>query len=195
MKYLISTVGVIFAFAGTGCDDDSSATALPATGATASVLCGISESGSQQLVYDNFDPQTSTNTAVDESLDYAYSWTCAGTDRTLSGNGVPNHVTTDGEFASKITAQTVAFTFPLDPALGTAATDTKEPGYAINSIKLDPATAGRCPDTATQASDCDPGGGTDTWQMVALPGATSPWLFGFGVDTSNAHAQKNSYPN
>jgi hypothetical protein len=158
---------------------------------TSSVFCSLKDSGTQRLVYDNYNPMTSQNISIDEALNYNYSWTCQDSARKLEGNGVPNHVVTGGSFATKVSAQTVSVSFPSNPALTSQATSVKEPGYAINSVKFDPATAGTCPDTAVDDKACDYGAGSDTWKMVALGGDTSPWKFGFGTDKSNAHVQPN----
>ncbi|MEZ5652856.1 MAG: YHYH protein [Burkholderiaceae bacterium] len=154
------------------------------------VGCGITDSGSQRLQYQWALPGSEAST-VDESLPYLSDWTCSGDLRSLSGNGVPNHSVTGGEFATQISAQNIAIDFSLSPALATGATAVKEPAYARNGVKFDPATAGTCPSSATSAADCDPAMGFDPWRMEALPGSVESWQFGFGVDSSNAHVQPN----
>ncbi len=157
---------------------------------TANVLCTLSETGSQQLVYTQGRPGSAT-TEVDETLGYNFAWVCDGDSRTLTGNGVPNHAVTGGAFASTLSEQAVSQTFPIAPARIGEITVVKEPGYALNSIKFDPATAGTCPDNATDDSDCNYAMGSDTWSMVATPGTVSPWKFDFGVDGNDAHVQPN----
>ncbi|MFN3199482.1 MAG: YHYH protein [Bradymonadia bacterium] len=161
----------------------------PVGDGTANVLCGYGEEGEQQLVYNHMNPMNGTTTPVDTTLAYNFTWSCDEMERTVTGNGVPNHVVTGGEFASQISAQTISFSMTLTPELTGQVTNVKEPGYALNSVKFDPATAGTCPDDATAVGDCDPGMGSDMWRMVATPGDTSPWQFGFGVDINDAHVQ------
>lgn len=161
------------------------------TSTTANVLCSFTGSGDQNLVYTLGGGPNPNQTAIDEVLAYNFTWACNGTDRTLSGNGVPNHAVTGGVFASQLTAQTISQTFPLEPVLAAQVTQVKEPGYALNSVKFDPATAGTCPDNAVDDSDCNYAMGSDTWGMVATAGDTSPWKFGFGVDENDAHVQPN----
>jgi hypothetical protein len=162
---------------------------MESTTITSKVLCDLSEEGQQNVIYDHVNFKNNTSTAVDEVLDYNYSWSCANEERTLTGNGVPNHAVSGGQFASKISSQSVEKTFSLNPEKTSAITNLREPGYALNSIKFEPATAGTCPDQAENDTTCDYGAGRDTWRMVALPGETSPWIFDFGVDKSNAHVQ------
>ena len=81
-----------------------------------------------------------------------YSWTSDDTSRILSGNGIPNHEV--GTFPNpnnpnSISEQNVSKIFTLCPIL---VSNTGVPiggpagaiAYAINSVKFDPATAGRC---------------------------------------------------
>lgn len=116
-------------------------------------------------------------------------WTCTSTTRTMTGNGIPDHPVTTGNFATPISAQTLTISFRFVPALGTAAVTTGNPGYALNSVKFDPGTAGTC---AANATSTAPGGGcvanmgTDPWRLEAIGGA-----FQFGTDESNAHVQPN----
>lgn len=154
---------------------------------TASALCGLSESGQQQLVYTLGGP--GGGGAVDELLDFAFDWACDATNRTLTGNGVPNHATPNGSFATRVSAQNVNVDFPIAPAHTGENTVTRESGYALNGVKFDPATAGTCADDATSDRNCNYAMGTDAWNMVATPGDTSPWRFTFGVDDSDAHVQ------
>ncbi len=153
------------------------------------VLCDFEHGGTQKLNYSVFSPESGINRFVADDLEYSFMWICENSERILIGNGVPNHSVTNGEFATPILAQDVKWTFPLHPVNRNIATPVKEPGFAINSVKFDPGTAGTCPDEAVDELDCDPGAGRDTWRMVALPGEVSPWKFDFGTDTSNAHVQ------
>ena len=83
-----------------------------------------------------------------------YSWTSNDLDRILSGNGIPNHEV--GTFPnpncpSAISEQNVNQTFSLCPSIvSETGVQVGGPGgtiaYAINSVKFDPGTAGRCND-------------------------------------------------
>ncbi len=117
-------------------------------------------------------------------------WSCSAGVRTLTGNGIPNHPVTTGAFATPMSAQVINVSMRLMPlAAATASGSIMTPGYALNSVKFDPATAGSCTATATSTA---PGGGcvaamgTDPWRLEAIGGA-----FTFGTDESNAHVQPN----
>ena len=118
-----------------------------------------------------------------------YSWTSDDLNRILSGNGIPNHEV--GTFPNPdnpntISEQNVSATFTLCPTL---VSDTGEPAggpagaiaYAINSVKFDPATAGRCNDEG----ECSLAQGQGNWNIEALGHET----FDFGDDMNHAHVQ------
>ena len=118
-----------------------------------------------------------------------YSWTSNDLDRILSGNGIPNHEV--GTFPNSnnpntISEQNVNATFTLCPTL---VSQTGEPAggpagaiaYAINSVKFDPATAGRCNDDG----ECSLAQGQGNWNIEALGHET----FDFGDDMNHAHVQ------
>ena len=120
------------------------------------------------------------------------SWTCSGSTRSLTGNGIPNHST--GVFPgagnpNTIAPQSVSGSMTLSPSVGTTTKTLGGPGgssvYALNSVKFDPGMAGTCPGTMTAASDCNLANGTDVWRIEALGQTT----FNFGVDANNAHVQ------
>jgi len=126
------------------------------------------------------------------TLTAEWSWTCGGVTRTLNGNGLPDHAV--GTFPNSgnpntISEQIVSTSMPLEPRLGTSTTQIGGPTgvnvYARNSVKFDPATAGTCPGTATQASDCNLAQGNDSWRIEAL----GQDVFDFGEDMNNAHVQ------
>jgi hypothetical protein len=119
------------------------------------------------------------------------SWTCNGSTRTLSGNGIPDHPVTTGNFATPISAQSLTVNMPLAPSAATATTELMKTasGYVLNSVKLDPGTDGSCAGTATSTANgggCVAAGGRDPWVLEAIGGA-----FAFGTDESNAHVQPN----
>jgi hypothetical protein len=102
---------------------------------------------------------------------------CAGGQRVMTGNGVPDHVT--GTFPNsgnpnRISAQVVQFTAPLAPVASTTATNVMISGYANNSVKFDPGTAESYQNAGV-------------WRIEAL----NQTYFAFGVDGSNAHVQPN----
>ncbi len=120
-----------------------------------------------------------------------YSWTSVGSERVLKGNGIPNHDV--GTFPNSnnpntISEQSVNKRFTLCPSI------TNENGiavagpalaiaYALNSVKFDPATAGRCND----AGACSLAQGQGQWNIEAL----GHNAFDFGDDMNHAHVQPN----
>ena len=144
----------------------------------------------QRLVYEQGRPGQNLST-IDVTLPYRYAWSCSDSYRTLTGNGIPNHGVLNGEFATEISEQNIEATVPIAPAITEGVTAVREPGYALNGVKFEPATAGTCADNATDDGQCNYAMGSDAWQMVATPGETSPWRFDFGVDENDAHVQPN----
>ena len=188
----LSLTLVLAACGGGSSDNVNSNPDTPATGTTASVLCSYSGNGTQSLVYNNA-PNSLTTNAVNEILPFNYSWTCSGTTRTMSGNGVPNHAVTGGNFATKVSAQNILANVTTNPVASSTSTSVKLPGYALNSVKMDPGTAGTCTSSATSdASGCNYAGGNGTWRMEAMgDSSVSHWKFDFGTDVNNAHVQPN----
>ncbi len=118
-----------------------------------------------------------------------YSWTSDDVNRILSGNGIPNHEV--GTFPNAnnpntISEQIVNEVFTLCP---TIVSENGEPvggpagaiAYAINSVKFDPGTAGRCNDQG----ECSLAQGQGNWNIEALGHET----FDFGDDMNHAHVQ------
>jgi hypothetical protein len=149
-----------------------------ATGtSTATILVNIDEE-----IYNN-----------DESvLAYSkYSWSSDGTSRMLIGNGIPNHEV--GTFPNSnnpnsISEQNVSKSFTLCPSIiYESGLELVGPAmaiaYALNSVKFDPATAGRCND----AGECSLARGEGNWNIEALGHET----FDFGDDMNHAHVQPN----
>ena len=147
-----------------------------ATGtSTATILVNIDEE-----IYNN-----------DESvLAYSkYSWSSDGTNRILIGNGIPNHEV--GTFPNSnnpnsISEQNVSKSFTLCPSIiYEGGLEVVGPAmaiaYALNSVKFDPATAGRCND----AGECSLARGDGNWNIEALGHET----FDFGDDMNHAHVQ------
>jgi YHYH protein len=139
---------------------------------TAGVLCGLSGS--------EFNNDESVR------LSATFSWTCSSTTRALVSNGVPNHEV--GTFPgpgnpNPIGAVSTSASYTLNPALQSAYTGVITSGYALNGVKMEPATAGTCGNGG--GSSCTQAGGTGPWTMEAL-GQTA---FNFGTDENNAHVQ------
>jgi len=139
-------------------------------------------------ILDNIDEQIYND---DESINgYSnYSWISDDINRILHGNGIPNHEV--GTFPNSncpntISEQTINQTFTLCPSI---VSETGEPvggpagaiAYAINSVKFDPATAGRCNDEGI----CSLAEGQGQWNIEALGHET----FDFGDDMNHAHVQ------
>jgi len=172
---LLSTMAFAFASLSACSSGPADTTTQPGTNTVDGVACAINNS----VV--NSSPKVNATSIV--------KWTCTAATRTMTGNGIPDHPVTSGNFATPISAQNLTITFRMTPALGTTATTTGSPGYALNSVKFDPGTAGTCTSNATSTA---PGGGcvaamgTDPWRLEAIGGA-----FQFGTDESNAHVQPN----
>ncbi len=171
-------------------------TVTPSAGAVATgtegVLCNVLNSGTQALSYNNAVPG-GLATQVNDNLAFNYSWTCNNALRNLTGNGVPNHAVTGGNFATKLSAQSVSGSVTLIPVAKASSTAVKLPGFALNSVKMDPGTAGTCTNTASSVmSGCNYAGGNGAWRMEAMgDSSVSPWKFDFGTDENNAHVQPN----
>ena len=146
----------------------------PAAGSTAAIGCPLSNN--------------SFNSSIKVNAYSVWNWSC-GTVRTLTGNGIPEHAVTGGNFATPVGVQNISMTFSLTPSNTGTATQSGDVGYAWNSVKLDPGTAGTCTSTATSTlpgGGCVAAAGTDPWRIEALGGA-----FTFGTDENNAHVQPN----
>ena len=142
---------------------------------TANILCDLSEE-----IY-NSDESINDNSK--------YSWICNSLDRVVNGNGIPNHEV--GTFPNlhnpnSISVQNVNHSFTLSPSL-VSETGVSIGGprgviaYALNSVKFDPGTAGRCDDSGK----CSLAQGQGRWNIEALGHNT----FNFGDDMNHAHVQ------
>ena len=138
----------------------------------------------------NIDEEIYNNDA--SVLDFSkYSWSSDGTNRILNGNGIPNHEV--GTFPNSnnpnsIGTQNVSKSFTLCPSIiHESGLEVVGPAiaiaYALNSVKFDPATAGRCND----AGECSLARGEGNWSIEALGHET----FDFGDDMNHAHVQPN----
>ena len=152
------------------------------------VNCATGTSTATILV--NIDEEIYNN---DESVmaSSKYSWSSDGTNRILNGNGIPNHEV--GTFPNSnnpnsISEQNVSKSFTLCPSIiYEGGLEVVGPAmaiaYALNSVKFDPATAGRCND----AGECSLARGDGNWNIEALGHET----FDFGDDMNHAHVQPN----
>jgi hypothetical protein len=165
---------------GGGGSSDSASNSINASTTTTTTTAGV--------VCDYSHNAFNTNALV--NLTSAASWSCTGTTRKLSANGVPDHdvgpfnIQADLDF--KIVAQSVSFSTPIAPALTSTAKELGGPrgdtGFILNGVKIDAGTGGSCNDSG---SNCTLLGQAGQWRMEAL-GQTS---FNFGADSSNAHVQ------
>ncbi len=120
-------------------------------------------------------------------------WSCARGQRLLTSNSVPMHRV--GEFPnpgnpSRISAQPYSVAITTSPvAFSGPGGRVKEPAVALNGVKFDPGTAGRCPDTISDPSECDLGRGDGQWSIEAL----GQDVFDFGEDENNAHVQPTGH--
>ena len=155
--------------------NDSEMLDNPILYSTENIYCDLSE-----LIYNDDE---SVNTTSD------YAWSCNTESRLLSGNGIPNHEV--GTFPNannpnSISVQNINESFTIGPTL------TWETGlypqlgrnaFALNSVKFDPGTAGRCNDSGI----CSLANGSGSWNIEALGHDT----FDFGDDLNHAHVQPN----
>ncbi len=132
-----------------------------ATTSTAALFCNVSNSTT--------NPTTGMASTV--------ATTCTGTQRKITGNGVPDHKV--GAFPNAGNPNTigpvnVSFTGTTAPAVvstsGTAVAHIL--GFALNSVKFDPSTAESYQNAGV-------------WKIEAL----NQTYFKFGTDTNNAHVQ------
>ena len=120
-----------------------------------------------------------------------YSWSSDGSDRILNGNGIPNHEVgtfPNNDNPNTISEQNVNKKFTLCPQI--VSENGLEIGgpasaiaYALNSVKFDPATAGRC----NNEGECCLAQCQGNWNIEALGHDT----FDFGDDMNHAHVQPN----
>jgi hypothetical protein len=102
--------------------------------------------------------------------------TIEGEKRQMVTNGLPNHKT--GEFPNagnpnKISAQDLKYSFPINPVFTGKAKWAREPGVALNGVKLEPETA--------EAFICETG---ERYRIEAFQS-----LVDLGLDQNHAHVQ------
>lgn len=138
------------------------------------------------------------NSSTSVDADSQSSWACSDTERTVTGNGIPDHEV--GTFPNAgnpntIAAITVDTSYTTSPTLAAMSTEMGGPsgpqGYVLNGVKIDASTAGSCVDnassteTSANTSDCSLIENGNGWGIEAL-GQSS---FNFGTDDNNAHVQ------
>jgi hypothetical protein len=180
LKIGIILIGLLFI----SCDNNESSSQIDEEATN----CAIGTSTANILV--NIDEEIYND---DESVLALskYSWSSDGTSRILNGNGIPNHEV--GTFPNSnnpnsISVQNVSKSFTLCPSIiYESGLEVVGPAmaiaYALNSVKFDPATAGRCND----AGECSLARGEGNWNIEALGHDT----FDFGDDMNHAHVQPN----
>jgi hypothetical protein len=160
---------------GGGDSGDSGGDGASGTASTAGVHCSDTTN-----VYNSSASVQATSTA---------SWSCTGSERVLSANGIPDHdvgTFPNANNPSAIAAQTVNAAMTLTPAdAGSIDTDVHVIGFAFNGVKFDPATAASCSVDSGGTTSCTAIGNTGSWSIEAL-GQTS---FVLGLDSNNAHVQ------
>lgn len=180
---------------------DTATTAVAATDSLATSTASTTTGTSTSATSSNATATTTPAAAVACALSYSAlntslnltstsRWTC-GTTRLLTANGIPDHASTGGSFATPVSVQNISVSMPLAPAVATTVTQLNKTaiGYVLNGVKLDPQTDGSCASSATSTANgagCVAAGGRDPWVLEAIGGA-----FLFGTDTSNAHVQPN----
>ncbi|WP_240650297.1 YHYH protein [Pseudoalteromonas rubra] len=147
------------------------------SGSTDGVLC--------DYFYNEF------NDSVSVQMTSNADWSCTGSSRQLTANGIPDHET--GTFPNPgnpntISETAVSVSYTLTPEQTDTASTLGGPrgatGYVLNGVKIDANTAGSCDDSG---NSCSLVGNTGNWHIEAL-GQTS---FDFGTDDNNAHVQPN----
>lgn len=190
----LAAAAVACLLAATACDADDTTEPAATTATTATTeptaVDSAAEDGSVDADHDADHDTSTTALADDLSTDlylgeYALvsddhgstvTVTLTDTERSLVGNGLPNHDT--GDFPNSgnpnsISEQTVSASFPLDPVYSGEAEPVKEPGLSIAGVKFDPQTA----ETAT----CSNG---TTYRIEAVQDVVD-----LGLDMNNAHVQ------
>lgn len=159
-------------------------TSLSGTVRTDTVGCSYKISGTSTGSY-----QLMGSGTISYSLPYSATWSC-GSSRVLTGNGIPSHTSTGGQFATKMGTKSVNYTFTLTPALASkdSALVRGIMAYALNSVKFDPGTDGTCNNNAQSSTNgCVAINGTGPWNIEAVNSG-----FALGLDASNAHTQPDS---
>ena len=182
---VLAWLGVLLLLGASGCGGGGSKSSEASVGTASSV--GSQSEGtvySTSNVYCNLSELSYNN---DESVNANsdFTWTCNTQNRVLSANGIPNHEV--GTFPNAnnpntISIQNVAKTFTVNPSsISADGTSAQVVAYALNGIKFDPGTAGRCNNSGV----CSLAGGSGAWNIEALGHDT----FDFGDEMNHAHVQ------
>jgi hypothetical protein len=165
------------------CGGGGDSTATNGAGGSGSATGAASTAGVQCNYSHNAFNSTPSVNAVSSA-----SWSCTGTARVLTANGVPDHEV--GTFPNPgnpntISAQVLpAVSYTLSPTATSTVSNIamRATGYLLNGVKIDAGTGGSCNDSG---SSCSLIGNAGSWSIEAL-GQKS---FNFGTDGSNAHVQ------
>jgi hypothetical protein len=180
----ITRVGAVADFACSVSPSSCTGTTTTTTGTTTTGSSSSSSTAGVQCSYS----YNAFNSSASVKMNSTASWSCSSTQRSLTGNGVPDHDV--GTFPSannpsSIKSLTVNAAMPLTPALASSTTTNVHViGYAFNSVKMDPATAATCAVSGSTVT-CTADGNTGTWNIEAM-GQT---YMNLGLDSSNAHVQ------
>lgn len=207
IKYInatVITISILGLFACNGGESGSNSSPTPTP--TPSPSPTPSESG---ITGNLFCPYTTTptylNTIVSSSassyipisggvMSYG-SEVCAIMQRTISGNGIPNHAT--GAFPNSndpnpLTQQNISFIATLNPSKSPDVTYPQHSalGYSNNGVKLDPGTAATvCDDGSVRQ-----GAPACPWNLEAIaPSPSSNPQANLGLDQCNGHTQPGGW--
>jgi hypothetical protein len=179
------SAGVALVACGGGGDGTSAVSATSA--ATGTATAGDTGTSTAGVLCDYRSSVFNSSPSVNATATAA--WSCSSTRRSLVANGLPDHPVgsfpNDGN-PNTISAQSIAVSGPLAPALTRTATELGGPrgdtGFILNGVKIDPGTGGSCDNSG---GNCTQLGNAGPWRMEALGQAS----FNFGVDGNNAHVQ------
>lgn len=191
--YLRSCIGLLCAATLSACQSSSTTDTTDATDSSTTSTLGSTQSSMSTIGVGCDYTYSSYNDSASVEADSSVTWTCSDTERTVIGNGIPDHPT--GTFPNSgnpntIAAQDVETSYTVAPTLATMSTELGGPrgpqGYVLNGVKIDASTAGSCPDSAASTNACSLVDNSGGWSIEAL-GDKNP--FDFGTDDNNAHVQ------
>ena len=162
----------------------SSSTTTTSTTTTTTTTTSSSSTAGVQCSY-SYNAFNSSASVMKTST---VAWSGSSSQRSMTSNGVPDHAV--GTFPnsnnpSAIAAVTQNAAMALIPAIAASVTSNVHVvGFALNGVKMDPATAASCSVSGSTVS-CTADGDTGTWKIEALGQS----VMNLGLDSSNAHVQ------